>query len=334
MATASITGIAHSWRWKLPVSMRYCASFSASEIRPSTLTQTYSTMSTESFHIETATICSPHPRPSTLASQPTKQEYPYGKGDITKLTEATAIVNAANSALLTNGRTIDHHLDMVRNWPESALYGSLKKIANRFGDGKRCFIQTSNPDGLFLANGFHPSRISTPQGQYAYLQCFVKCRPEEVFPSAPVLNAALPHLDPVTQELDDLSKVPVCKHCGEELTICIRGGDYFNDAPFRAHEREYRRFVGHVSSAVNVEESRSREESAPAKAIILELGVGMNTPSVLRWPNERLVEESNGGGGFRLIRAGLDASGCARWELEERWVAVGIYGDLSGLFLC
>ncbi|KAL4898980.1 hypothetical protein BDW74DRAFT_171824 [Aspergillus multicolor] len=210
-----------------------------------------------------------------------------------------------------------HHLNMVRTWPASPLYASLLKMAASFGS--RCFVRTSNADGLFVANGFQPSRVSTPQGQYAYLQCFATCRREAVFPSAPFLNAALPHLDPTTQELTDISKIPSCKYCGGELTLCVRGGDYFNDSPFQGQEREYTRFLEHVSFEIE----RGK------KAVVLELGVGLNTPSILRWPNEELVEEAGVTGGIRLIRAGMDAAGCVPWELEEEGVAVGISGDLG-----
>jgi O-acetyl-ADP-ribose deacetylase (regulator of RNase III)/NAD-dependent SIR2 family protein deacetylase len=218
-----------------------------------------------------------------------------------------------------------HHLDMVRNWPESPLYGSLREIAEGFGT--RCFVRTSNADGFFVLNGFHPSRISTPQGQYAILQCFAKCRREAVFPSAPFIDAALPFLDTETQSLMDSSKIPACKYCGGELSICVRGGDYFNSSPFKAQEREYKRFIEHVSSTIDTSPAEADGGAGP-KAVILELGVGMNTPSVLRWANDELIEES-ASRGFRLIRAGLDAAGCAPWNLEEEGLAVGINGDLN-----
>ncbi|KAL3462137.1 hypothetical protein BJX64DRAFT_299768 [Aspergillus heterothallicus] len=217
------------------------------------------------------------------------------------------------------------HLKMVRTWPKSPLYASLRGLAEGFG--ARYFIRTSNADGFFIANGFHPSRISTPQGQYAFLQCVDKCRREAVFPSIPFLDAATPFLDPITQCLTDPSKIPTCKYCGGELTLCVRGGDYFNAAPFEAQEREYERFIEHVSASIA--KTTDKDDAGP-KAVILELGVGMNTPSVLRWANDEFVEQSPTRG-FRLIRAGLDAAGCAPWNLEEEGVAVGISGDINAV---
>jgi hypothetical protein len=74
----------------------------------------------------------------------------------------------------------------------------------------------------------------------------------------------------------------------------------------------------------------SASDQPGVRAVILELGVGLNTPSVLRWPNEDLVEDDPNSG-FRLIRAGLDAAGCVSWELEDKGLAVGICGDLNGV---
>ncbi|OGM40636.1 ganglioside induced differentiation associated protein [Aspergillus bombycis] len=207
------------------------------------------------------------------------------------------------------------HLNMVRAWPASKLYGALRKLAAPFAD--RYFVRTSNADGQFAANGFPAEKVSTPQGQYRFLQCFAKCRPDAVFPSDPFVDAALPFIDPKTQVLTDEPKIPACQYCGGELTLCVRGGDYFNSAPFRTQEHKWKQYIEDVASNLD-----------GRRAVILELGVGLNTPAVLRWPNEELVEDSLNPG-FRLIRAGIGASGCAPWDLEERDLAVGIEGDLG-----
>ncbi|KNG82083.1 putative ganglioside induced differentiation associated protein [Aspergillus nomiae NRRL 13137] len=85
------------------------------------------------------------------------------------------------------------HLNMVRTWPASKLYDALRKFAAHFDD--RYFVRTSNADGQFVANGFPAEKVSTPQGQYSFLQCFAKCRPDAVFPSDPFVDAALPFID-------------------------------------------------------------------------------------------------------------------------------------------
>lgn len=134
------------------------------------------------------------------------------------------------------------------------------------------------------------------------------------------MGRALPCIDPVTQCLRDEGLVPRCEFCGGEVTLCVRGGEYFNEVPFHGMERAWEGFVK------GVEEEIERDEGESVKVVVLELGVGLNTPGVLRWPNEDLVSESEG---FRLVRVGMDVSGYVPWELEEQDLAVGISGDIK-----
>lgn len=209
------------------------------------------------------------------------------------------------------------HIDMVRRWPESqcGVYHALRGLTSRFGD--RWFVRTSNGDGFFVKNGFDPARVATPQGGYRFLQCLAKCRPGAVVETGPLVDAAMPMIDPVSQVLMDESMIPKCEFCGGEMTLCVRGGGYFDEGPWREMERTWERFLEDQMSSAN-----------SGSVVILELGVGLNTPAVLRWPNEDLVSESESRQ-FRLIRVGMEASGCVPWELEEEDLAVGISGDIK-----
>ncbi|KAJ5871498.1 uncharacterized protein N7529_003851 [Penicillium soppii] len=216
------------------------------------------------------------------------------------------------------------HMNMARTWPTErcgvykALHGLAARVQGRY------FVRTSNADGFFARNGFDPARVATPQGQYRYLQCLEKCRTDAVFEAGPLVDAALPFIDSVTQCLVDEGFVPRCKFCGGEITLCVRGGEYFNDRPFRGLEGKWESFVEEV-----VENGAGEEnDSQCTRVVILELGVGLNTPGVLRWPNEDLVR-NYGDQGVKLIRAGVGASGCVDWELEEKNAAIGISGDLG-----
>lgn len=53
----------------------------------------------------------------------------------------------------------------------------------------------------------------------------------------------------------------------------------------------------------------------------------MNTPGVLRWPNEDLVRK--GGGRVKLIRMGLGSSAAVPEDLEAGGLAVSVEGDLK-----
>ncbi|KAH6620293.1 hypothetical protein C7974DRAFT_230057 [Boeremia exigua] len=209
------------------------------------------------------------------------------------------------------------NIQMVRSWGPWDLYQCL--IPWLKASGKDVHIRTSNADGLFLANGWKEEQQSTPQGRYSVLQCLAKCRPDSTFDTLPFYEAAEPFLDPKTQRLSDPSMVPRCKNCGGEMMLCVRGGNWFNDRPFQNGEARWRKFQQDILQHEK-------------ETVILELGVGMNTPSVLRWPNEELVRE--GGGRVKLIRVGLGPSAAVPTDLEDDDLAISVEGDIKLIVPC
>lgn len=204
------------------------------------------------------------------------------------------------------------NIDMVRSWPSWPLYKCL--IPWLKSSSKDVHIRTTNADGLFLTNGWGEERLSTPQGRYSVLQCLARCRPDSTFDTPEYYEAARPFLDTKTQRLTDLSKVPKCRNCGGEMMLCVRGGDWFNDRPFREGEKRWRKFTQDL--AANEKQT-----------LILELGVGMNTPGVLRWPNEDMVRK--GDGRVKLVRLGLGLSAMVPDDLEEDGLAISVEGDIK-----
>ncbi|KAM0347684.1 hypothetical protein ACHAPU_004698 [Fusarium lateritium] len=204
------------------------------------------------------------------------------------------------------------HLNMVSNWSNTPTYQTLIPWLEKFGPD--AFVRTSNADGLFLANGWSEKQLSTPQGSYAYLQCLNNCRPDAVVQSAPLVADALPFLDKTSQKLTDPSRVPRCRFCGSNMSICVRAGSWFNSAPYAEGEMQWKAW-------------KSRILGEKKKLVMLELGVGMNTPGVLRWPNEDLVARSDGL--VKLIRVGLGAEATVPWEQEDVGLSTCIQGDIE-----
>ncbi|KAJ4267123.1 hypothetical protein NW762_003221 [Fusarium torreyae] len=204
------------------------------------------------------------------------------------------------------------HLNMVQNWPKTPTYQTLLTWLDKFGPDAH--VRTSNADGLFLANGWSEQQLSTPQGSYTYLQCLDNCRVDAVVESAPLVADAIPSLDKVTQKLMDPKKVPRCRFCGAKMSICVRAGSWFNQAPFKDAETRWKAW-------------KSRILKERKKVVILELGVGMNTPGVLRWPNEDLVMKSDGL--VRLIRVGLGPEAMVPWEQEDDGLSTFVQGDIE-----
>lgn len=208
------------------------------------------------------------------------------------------------------------HLLFVRSWvsPPTSVYSLLKTLVARHPSH---FIRTSNADCLFLRHGFAEDRIATPQGSYDVLQCLARCRPDAVFPVDPFLEAARPYLDRAACVLRDEpgweTALPTCSWCRGELFLCVRGGAYFNEGPFEAGNRRYEQFLAAAKTA-----------RGGGGLVVLEIGAGFNTPTVIRRADEELMR--TGGGRVKLVRVGLKGGQMVDWE-GEGTMAVGIEGD-------
>ncbi len=208
-------------------------------------------------------------------------------------------------------------------WPETVhwAYWALHVKDARFGprddavyrDLLRCvgnrdsFVFTSNVDRLFPRNGFAPDRLFTPQGDYGFLQCLRGCRPV-VWDSEPVVDAIVADLEPGTQRLRDPALVPRCPHCGGPvfLNVCIDG--HFVDTPYREQHAALNRWL-----------ARARI----GRLLVVEVGAGFSTPSVIRWPCEAVVAQTPGA---TLVRINRDHPEVPA-ELGPRAIGVGGSAD-------
>lgn len=135
------------------------------------------------------------------------------------------------------------------------------------------WVLTSNADDLFVRHGFAPDRIWTRQGRYAFLQCLRPCA-EEVWPSRPAMRALLACVDPRTGALGDPALVPRCPRCGGEVFLNVRGGDWFVERHYLEEGARLERWLAGARGG---------------RLVVLDVGTGFSTPSVIRWPVERLV---------------------------------------------
>ncbi|KAL0490261.1 appr-1-p processing enzyme family protein [Acrasis kona] len=196
------------------------------------------------------------------------------------------------------------------NWPRTRAYQDLKKIGESAQNGY--FVYTSNADGMFEQNDFDKDLIYTIQGDYSRIQCLKPCSADSIWPIKPYIDAALPKVDPETNEITDLSLVPKCPKCGSDMMMNVRGGNWFLEDHFREKRRRYQEWVSN-----SIEEAEKNNKLF----VIVEVGCGFNTPSVVRWPMEKLVSMHSN---VRLIRINSDHPEFDRYSGEN---AVGISSD-------
>ena len=162
------------------------------------------------------------------------------------------------------------HVNDVRFGPrEHPVYARLRDLVR----GKDTFVLTSNVDAMFERNGFDLGRIFTPQGDYAAMQYREPYR-RVVWPSRPAVDRVLAHVDRDAFEVTDAAAIPACPTCGGEVFLNVRIDRAFVDEPYQPQLDRLRAWL--VSAA-------------RGHLLLLEVGAGFNTPSVVRWQMDRLV---------------------------------------------
>ena len=142
------------------------------------------------------------------------------------------------------------------------VYDDLLKLV----DDKDYFVITTNVDHCFQKAGFDKKRLFYTQGDYGLFQCSEPCC-QETFDNEAVIREMVARQENMKIPTELL---PVCPHCGKPMTMNLRCDDTFveDEGWHRAAER-YENFL------------RTR---AGQKILFLELGVGYNTPVIIKYP--------------------------------------------------
>lgn len=142
------------------------------------------------------------------------------------------------------------------------VYDDLLKLVA----GKDYFVITTNVDHCFQKAGFDKKRLFYTQGDYGLFQCSEPCC-QETFDNESVIREMVERQENMKIPTELL---PICPHCGKPLTMNLRSDNKFveDEGWHRAAER-YENFL------------RTR---AGQKILFLELGVGYNTPVIIKYP--------------------------------------------------
>lgn len=133
-------------------------------------------------------------------------------------------------------------------------------------DGRDYFVITTNVDHCFQRHGFDKKRLYYTQGDYGLWQCSGPCHQATYDNEERVRRMAAEQRDmKVPSEL-----VPYCPRCGRPMTMNLRTDDTFvQDKGWYEAADRYRRFCRVALSA---------------DTLFLELGVGYNTPGIIKFP--------------------------------------------------
>lgn len=139
---------------------------------------------------------------------------------------------------------------------------------------KDFFVLTTNVDHCFQRAGFPKGRLFYTQGDYGLWQCSVPCHTRTYDNEVAVQRMATEQRDMrVPTEL-----VPRCPVCGAPMAMNLRAdGTFVEDEGWHAAAVRYQDFV-------------RRHEGA--RLLLLELGVGGNTPVIIKYPFWRMAAEN------------------------------------------
>ena len=136
---------------------------------------------------------------------------------------------------------------------------------------KDYFVITTNVDGQFEKSGFERERVFATQGDYAYLQCENECH-NKLYYNYDLVNEWIKN----TKDCKIPSNlVPKCPVCGGNMEMNLRkDANFVQDENWYKQDKRYGEFL---------------DKSQDRNLLLLEIGVGFNTPGIIRFPFEQMV---------------------------------------------
>lgn len=182
-------------------------------------------------------------------------------------------------------------------------YKDLLKLVN----SKDYFVLTTNVDHQFQRAGFDKKRLFYTQGDYGLFQCSEPCC-QETFDNEEIIKEMIEKQRNMRIPTD---LVPCCPHCGKPLTVNLRCDDTFvQDSGWYQAQSRYQDFL-------------RRHEGL--HILFLELGVGSNTPVIIKYPFWRMTAQNKQA---TYVSINFGEAVCPN-EIKKR--AICINGDIGGV---
>lgn len=177
------------------------------------------------------------------------------------------------------------------------LYKNIYELVKN----KSYFVITTNVDDQFEKAGFEKNKIFATQGSYSKLQCSGACH-NKLYDDTELVNRMIEETDCNLKIPTNL--VPICPVCKERMEVNLRKDAYFvQDENWYKQSKAYEDFVNN---------------SKDKKVILLELGVGFNTPIIIRFPFEQMTMQNKN---WNLVRINKD--NVMTWnDIEEKSILI------------
>lgn len=194
------------------------------------------------------------------------------------------------------------YLNRYQDPPEPVYQDLLELVRN-----KNYFVLTTNVDHCFQKAGFDKERLFYTQGDMGLWQCSRPCHKRTYDNERIVAQMVKEQKD--MRIPSDL--IPYCPICGAPMTMNLRVDETFvEDEGWHEAQRRYRTFV---------------ERNLNEQILFLELGVGGNTPVVIKYPFWKLTYQNP-----RAVYACVnDGEAFAPEEIASRSICLN--GDIGNI---
>ena len=154
--------------------------------------------------------------------------------------------------------------------PPAPVYDDLLSIVK----DKDYFVITTNVDHCFQKAGFDKERLFYTQGDYGLFQCSLPCH-QQTYDNRSVIRQMIENQSNMRTPTE---LVPHCPRCGRPMTMNLRSDDKFvEDEGWHKASQRYENFL------------RTR---IGQRTLFLELGVGFNTPGIVKFSFWRMTAEN------------------------------------------
>lgn len=139
------------------------------------------------------------------------------------------------------------------------------------------------------------------QGSYSKLQCSKACH-NKLYDNVELVEKMIEQTDSNLKIPSEL--VPICSICGEKMEVNLRKDAYFvQDDNWYKQNKAYENFIDNIKDK---------------KVVLLELGVGFNTPIIIRFPFEQMTLQNKN---WNLVRVNKD--NCNTFlDIEDRSIVI------------